>query len=336
MREDWTRPLLLAAGIFIFCVTAYHLFSGNDVLASDLRKWRSECPHTDFAKTSIDFDEISSGGPKKDGIPAIDYPRFKPIDEISTVGNDEPVVTVIIGDEARAYPVQVLMWHEIVNDKIGEVPLSVMFCPFCNSAVVFDRRLKGKVLDFGTTGKLRNSDLIMYDRQTESWWQQFTGEAIVGSLTGEKLTFLPARVESFAKFRKRAPKGKVLVPNYTSMRAYGYNPYAGYDRNPYPFRYRGEMPSNIAPLERVVSVGKEAWSLKFLRKRRKIVADGLILTWESGQNSALDTERISEGRDIGNVIVQRKTAGGLEDAVHDISFAFAFHAFHPDGVIHVD
>ncbi|PCJ58952.1 MAG: hypothetical protein COA65_07015 [Rhodospirillaceae bacterium] len=336
MRKDLAKVFLFKAGLFVFFIAFTPLLFGSGAEASDVRRWRGEWHKTDFSKTSIDFDEIMSGGPSKDGIPAIDNPKFELAASIATLGNDEPVVSIVVNGEARAYPLQILMWHEIVNDQIGEVPVTVTFCPLCNSAIVFDRRLKGAILDFGTTGKLRNSDLVMYDRQTESWWQQFTGEGIVGTHTGESLKMLPSRVESFARFRKRSPKGKVLVPNSTSMRAYGYTPYAGYDSSQLPFLYRGKLPSNIAPLERVVSVGGEAWGLNFLRDRGKIVAKDLVLTWESGQNSALDVERISEGRDIGNVIVQRKTADGLEDVVHDISFAFAFHAFYPNSAIHVE
>jgi hypothetical protein len=139
------------------------------------------------------------------------------------------------------------MWHEIVNDVVGGVPVSVTFCPLCNTAVVFDRRVDERVLDFGTTGKLRYSDLVMYDRQTESWWQQFLGEAIIGELTGAVLTVVPARIESFARFRARAPEGRVLVPNSPALRRYGANPYAGYDTSARPRFYFGEPPAGIAP-----------------------------------------------------------------------------------------
>ena len=110
---------------------------------------------TNFEVRSVDLGEIMSGGPPKDGIPPIDDPKFEPLSAISHLADTEPVVSVIIGEDARAYPLQVLMWHEIVNDTVGGVPISVTFCPLCNAAVVFDRRLEGMVLDFGTTGSLR-------------------------------------------------------------------------------------------------------------------------------------------------------------------------------------
>ena len=298
--------------------------------------WQSAWPETDFSKRSVSFDEIRSGGPPKDGIPAIDAPEFKPGAEVDDIGPKEPVITVALDGVARAYPLRVLMWHEIVNDKIGETPVAVTFCPLCNSAIVFDRRAAGRVLDFGTTGKLRNSDLVMYDRQTESWWQQFLGEAIVGELTGTRLTMLPSRVESFARFRARFPDGEVLVPGGRFLRNYGANPYAGYDSLPRPFLYKGAPPPNLAPLERVVVVDGEAWALPLLRERRRIEVGDITITWEPGQNSALDAATIAEGRDIGNVVVQRRTPDGPVDVVYDVSFAFAYHAFYPDGTIHTE
>lgn len=114
---------------------------------------KAEWPKTDFSKTSIDLGEIMSGGPPKDGIPSIDEPKFAPVAEIDDLADDEPVIGVVIGGEARAYPLRILIWHEIVNDSVGGIPITVTFCPLCNAAVVFDRRLDGRVLDFGTTGK---------------------------------------------------------------------------------------------------------------------------------------------------------------------------------------
>ena len=301
--------------------------------------WKREWPNTDFTKASVEFDEIFSGfagGTGKDRIPSIDAPKFEPVAEVDLPAR-EPVVGFAIGDDIRAYPLRIRTWHEIVNDVVGGVPVAVTFCPLCNAAVVFDRRVDGQTLEFGTSGKLRNSDLVMYDRQTESWWQQFLGEAIVGAMTGKRLEFLPARIESYARFRDRAPDGKVLVPSFFSMRPYGKNPYGGYDSLSQPFLYRGEMPDGIPPLARVVTVGKQAWALSLVRERKRITAGDIVITWEPGQASALDTEIIAEGFDVGNVVVQRpKASGELEDIVYGVDFAFAFHAFYPDAPIHTE
>ena len=324
------RPILIA------CVSALFLALGGTAWANP-SMWSYEWPNTDFSKTSINFNEILSGGPPKDGIPSIDDPRFEGVAEVDHLAESEPVIGVEVNGDKRAYPLQVLMWHEIVNDTVGGVPIAVTFCPLCNAAVVFDRRAAGRILEFGTTGKLRFSDLVMYDRQTDSWWQQFIGEAIVGELTGTVLKVLPARIESYARFRERAPDGKVLVPRISISRSYGRNPYAGYDSRsrPYPF-YSGPLPTTIAPLARVVTIGDEAWSLDLLRERLRIETGNFIITWEPGQNSALDDPRIAKGVDVGNVRVQRHTdSGELVDHPYGVDFAFAFRAFYPDGAIHV-
>ncbi len=328
LRRHWALALagLFIAVVFVFALTA---------VANPLM-WKFQWPKTDFNKRSIDLGEIMSGGPPKDGIPSIDRPRFVTVAQMTRakgLPGTEPVIAIRINGDARAYPLRILMWHEIVNDTVGGVPVTVTYCPLCNSAVVFDRRLDGRVLDFGTTGKLRKSDMVMYDRQTESWWQQFLGEAIVGELTGKRLKMLPARVESFARFAERAPRGKVLVPTGDVRRAYGRNPYTGYDSSERPFLYRGEYPEGIVPLAYVLVVGKKVWALDLIRKLKRIEDGDLVIIWEPGQNSALDRATIAESRDIGNLTVQRRTTEGLVDAVHDLTFAFVAHAFLPDSRI---
>ncbi|MDJ0686684.1 MAG: DUF3179 domain-containing protein [Alphaproteobacteria bacterium] len=305
--------------------------------------WSFEWPRTNFDKTTVDFDEIKSGGPPKDGIPPIDDPKFVDWTAASDLAPTEPVIGLILGQEMKAYPLRILMWHEIANDEIGGTPVAATFCPLCNAVIVFDRRITidgaERVLDFGTTGKLRKSDLVMWDRQTESWWQQFTGEAIVGDLLGQRLKILPSRLESWENFQARAAAHpgatpQVLIPNNPSMRRYGANPYSGYDSLQQPFLYNGETPEGIGALERVISLeGKtEAWSLALLRQKGEIVTkDGVVLRWTPGQNSALDTRTISDGKDVGNVTAQKDG----EDAPYFVDFAFAFHAFRPDAPIHL-
>src|SRR5438128_6605927 len=147
---------------------------------------------TDVSRALVPVEEIVSGGPPPDGIPAIDRPAFvSPAAAAAWLAAREPVLALEVKGDARAYPLQILMWHEIVNDVVGGVPVTVTFCPLCNSAIAFERTVNGRVLDFGTTGRLRFSNLIMYDGQTESWWQQATGTAIAGELTGTQLVFRP-------------------------------------------------------------------------------------------------------------------------------------------------
>ncbi|MBL6931054.1 MAG: DUF3179 domain-containing protein [Rhodospirillales bacterium] len=323
----------------IYILAAFVFLALADVrawAASYPESWDMDWSKTDFSKTSIDLSEIFSGGPAKDGIPSIDQPSFLPVSEIDDLGPQEPVIALHVNGEARAYPLRIMMWHEIVNDSIGGVPVTVTYCPLCNSSIVFERQLDGVILDFGTTGKLRNSDLVMYDRQTESWWQQFLGEAIVGSMTGKTLKVIPSRLESFERFMKRAPYGKVLIPGAPNMRHYGANPYVGYDSRDVPYGFfRGELPEGIDAMVRVIVVNGEAWSLPLLSKAGVINAGGgLEISWQVGQNSALDSNVIANGRDVGNIVVRQRQGDQWRDVAHDITFAFVFNAFHPGGVIH--
>ena len=309
------------------------------VAAQSVFDWPKEFPLTNYSLRSIPFNEIVSDGAVRDSIPPIDDPQYVPAADATDVGDLEPVLSFGINGDFRAYPIRILLWHEIVNDIIGGVPVLVSYCPLCNSGVVFDRRLDDNVLEFGNTGRIRHFDMVMYDKQTESWWQQFLGEAVIGDLTGQRLTAIPARLESLAKFRERAPEGLLLVPNDENARAYGTTPYGGMDSTPLPpsisrLRYPYDLPVDVDPLARVVVVGEEAWTMAALRDKGVVERDDLRLTWEAGQNSIHDHRVIAEGRDVGNVIVQRRTENGFEDVPYDVSFAFAFAAFVPDGVIH--
>lgn len=290
--------------------------------------WKNVWPQTDFDRSSVDFIEIMSGGPGKDGIPAIDEPSFIGIEAEGRLADREPVMTVEINGDARAYPIRYLMWHEIVNDTVGGTPVSVTYCPLCNSGIIFDRRIDGVETTLGVSGMLRNSDMVMYDRLTESWWQQFTGEAIVGAKLGAKLVKLPGWMESWASFKARNPDGLVMdQPNF--RRRYGQNPYRGYDTSARPFLFSGEFPPHgIEPLARVVVIEDQAWPLTRFMDEPVISEAGFEITWEAGTASAMDTGSISDGRDIGSIRVRDGTGA---DVPHDVAFAFAFHAFHPDG-----
>ena len=291
--------------------------------------WRYEWPKTDFGITSVgSWAEIMSGGPPRDGIPALSDPQLIRAEDETKIGEREPVITVEIeGEIPRTYPLRYLTWHEIVNDQAGGVPFAVTYCPLCNSVPVFDRRVDGKILTFGVTGKLRDSNLIMYDRETESWWQQAVGRGIVGTYTGAKLTQLPSWQESWAEFKARNPDGLVMAePAFA--RTYGRNPYVSYDSSSRPFLYNGEMPPyGIEPLARVVRVENRAWLVSRLADAGEITEAGYTISWASGQASALDSAQIGSGRDVGTIRVRRNG----KDMPHDMMFAFAFHAFFPDG-----
>ena len=264
---------------------------------------------TDFSRHTVPYNEIISGGVPRDGIPPIDNPRLTTFEDADKwLGSQEPVIAFEINGDARAYPLQILTWHEIVNDVVGRVPVAVTFCPLCNAAIVFDRRLENLIYDFGTSGKLRNSDLVMWDRQTESWWQQFTGEAIVGELAGKELTFLPASIISWEDFKAAHPQGKVLSRNTGFSRPYGQNPYVGYDRVDLPpFLYDGELDGRLLPKERVaaVTIGDVdvAFPFSILEKERAVnyTVNGqdLVVFFVPGTRSALNASSIKDSRAVG-------------------------------------
>lgn len=277
---------------------------------------------TDFSITSIDFNEVLSGGPPKDGIPAIHDPIFVDINDADTwLLPQEPVVQLVVNGVAKAYPIQILMWHEIVNDRIGGVPVLVTFCPLCNTAIAFERTVNGNVFDFGTTGRLRFSNLIMYDHQTETWWQQAEGKGIVGELTGTQLVFVPAAIVSWEVFKSAYTDGLVLSRDTGFVRNYGSNPYVGYDDvNRPPFLYQGpETPDQLLPVARVLAIEIEEEAVAYpydLLSEVYVVNDTvggqeIAVFWSPGTASALDTFEIANGRDVGTAISFSRLLNGI-------------------------
>lgn len=299
--------------------------------AADPKTWALEGWRTDFDKIAIDPGEITSVI-FRDQIPSIDDPKFIPVSEETDLPDREPVMSLEIGGDARAYPLRIMMWHEIVNDTIGGVPVAVTYCPLCNASIVFDRTIDGKPVEFGTSGKLRNSDLVMYDRDSHSWWQQFSGKALAGEHTGKRLEMLPSKLQSWGRFKQEHPDGKVLVPDNERMRAYWRNPYAKYDSSVTPFLFGGTLPVGIPAMERVIMVRGDkpfAVALPVLEREKRIEDGDIVVTWEPGQASALDTTTIADGRDVGNVEVFRLVDGKRQPVVHDVTFAFVVNAFEP-------
>jgi hypothetical protein len=277
---------------------------------------------TDFSRHSVPLGEFVSGGPPRDGIPPIDDPKFVAVREADEwLDEREPLLVVEVAGAVRAYPVQILVWHEIVNDELGGRPVAVTYCPLCNSSLVFDRDVdRVGVMRFGTTGNLRHSDLVMWDDRTESWWQQLTGEAVVGELTGTRLEVLPSQTLSWADFKARHPQGDVLSRDTGFDRDYGANPYAGYDDpQSSPFLLDSQPDRRLPPKERVVAI--EDVVVPFSRLARDPVAeievDGtpVVVLYKRGVLSPLDNAAISRSRDVG-------TAGTFDRRLDDRTLSF--------------
>ncbi|MBW7991700.1 MAG: DUF3179 domain-containing protein [Planctomycetes bacterium] len=288
---------------------------------------------TNTAKRTIELHELEKGGPGKDGIPSIEKPVF--IEQKSAqkwLRPNEPVISLVINNESRAYPLQILIWHEIVNDTVAGVPVSVTFCPLCYSANVFDRRVNGRSYSLGVSGMLRHSDMVMYDRQTESLWQQITGEAIVGDMVGSKLKRIPAQIISFKQFRSAHKNGLVLSRKTGFRRNYGQNPYAGYDDiSKSPFMYRGKKDGRLLPMEKVVTISMagsdKAYPYSVTQKLQVIndkIADVPVVVFHAdGAISALDKGRISSSRNIGSTGVFDRRVDG-----RTLSFRYSNGSFY--------
>lgn len=275
---------------------------------------------TDFDRHSVPYGEILSGGPPKDGIPALDDPQFVAISEAEAwLDPREPVILVENSGEAKAYPIQVVIWHEIVNDTVGGEPLLVTFCPLCNTAIAFSRTHDGRVLDFGTTGRLRYSNLIMYDRQTETWWQQATGEAIAGEWTGARLENHPATMIAWEDFQRAHPRGLVLSRATGYDRPYGRNPYVGYDdASRPPFLYEGPTtPGQLAAMARVLTLELNGETVAYpyeLLSDVGVINDAaggqpVAVFWQAGTASPLDGPSMT-GRDVGSAAAYSATVEG--------------------------
>jgi hypothetical protein len=269
-----------------------------------------------FPEPLVDPSEIISGGPPPDGIPPIDEPQFVSIEEADEwMGTEEAVIYLELNGEVHAYPIQILMWHEIVNDTVGGVPVAVTYCPLCNSAVTYRREVNGNITTFGTSGRLFASALVMYDRDTESLWTHFDGRAVVGALTGQQLEPISSPLLGWSDFKEAFPEARVLDRDNTGFsRPYGENPYAGYD-NPdtQPFLFRGTVDDRAAAKQRVVGVAIDgaarAWALDGLinggasATNSEIGGSPVVVFWKQGQASALESELVLSGRDIGSVAV---------------------------------
>jgi Protein of unknown function (DUF3179) len=231
----------------------------------------------------------------------------------------EPVVSLEIAGDSRAYPAQILTRHEIVNDVVSGTPVAVTYCPLCNSAVVFERRASGRTLEFGVSGKLYHSALVMYDRQTESLWTHFEGLAVQGPLAGTRLEVLPSQLLSFDQWRAAYPRGRVLSRRTGFAVDYGANPYEYYDsrEGPYDQFFGVNGDSRLPRMARVVGVSTAGREVAYAYRDLSgpggvgVINDGpMAVFWKAGTASALDAPQIAQGRDVGATGVFSPLIGG--------------------------
>ena len=273
---------------------------------------------TDFTRHTVPWSEIGSGGPPKDGIPSLNTPIFESIEDAkSWLSDQHPIIVVQHDGEARGYPLSILMWHEIVSDTVGGMPVTITFDPLTYGSAVFKRELDDTTYDFGTTGKLRFSSNIMYDRQTESWWQPFNGKGIVGERATAHLTSIPSQIVSLATFTDVYTDSLVLSNETGFRRDYGRNPYSGYSSTSRPFLFRGELDDRLPAMARVVGVMMDMQIIAFpfsTLETAKVINHELgnipfVVFHQEGTVDALDASAIDASRDIGSVAVFNRQLG---------------------------
>ncbi|MFL2639882.1 MAG: DUF3179 domain-containing protein [Dehalococcoidia bacterium] len=277
----------------------------------------SEWRQTNFRKIleDLNIEEIASGSVGRDGIPPIYNPTFisiKDSSEIEWLTDNHPVAVIAIDGEAKAYPLGILTFHEIVNDTVSGKPIVITYCPLCYTALGFEREVDGNVLNFGTTGNLRRSNLIMWDDLTESWWQQITGKAIIGDLAGVSLETINVNISSLDQFKHTYPSGLILSPNSTNYEMdeiYGKNPYLRYDApNTQPFMFKQSIDKRLDPVERVlgIEINGNYLAIPFISLENDIVVElehegeEIVVFYNDKTLSALDKELIIESRIAGS------------------------------------
>jgi archaellum component FlaG (FlaF/FlaG flagellin family) len=327
----------------------------------------------DSSISTIPLEDILSGGPPPQGIPALGFsgdhtgavgespaPVFISQQEATWLAEEEPVIVMSLAGENRIYPLQILTWHEIINDTLGGVPIAVTFCPLCNSALAFDRRVplseeglerlktvnanasitslsndflasyqkqegtdiaiaEAVEVTFGVSGMLYNSNMLMFDTSSSTLWSQLVGEAVVGTLTGAQLLRYPAPIVSFAEAKASFPDADVVSKETGFRRAYGSNPYVGYDRVGSPaFLFEGVIDGRLTPKERVITleIGNESVAYPFsvisqVGVVNDLVGDeAIVVFWQAGTRSALDKDSIADSQDVGAANVFERTLEG--------------------------
>ncbi|MBI3384707.1 DUF3179 domain-containing protein [Candidatus Gottesmanbacteria bacterium] len=275
-------------------------------------------------KHSIPLEEIVSVLPQ-DGIPSINQPKFISQDKANSFLKDnEPGIALSLNDIKRFYPFQILVWHEIVNDVIKGKRVLVTYCPLCLSGIVFDPQVGSESVEFGTSGKLWNSNLLMYDRKTKSLWSQILGEAVVGEMTGAKLTILSSDIIKYGDFKKLYPGGEVLSRDTGAVRTYGVDPYGDYYFKPdiyFPVNKKdGRLDTKALILGIVVNNEAKAYDLEAVRKHNE-VADSF-----AGKSFVIRLEKDSDTVRI----YEKQTDGSLNRINPFFAYWFSWVAAHPE------
>lgn len=316
--------LPLIAGVALLGLLAYLMVSRGLIRPAGPFASDKDITLTEGVKHSVPLSEIMSGGPPKDGIPPIDKPKFVRAGQADYVKDDEPGLAFSSGNTHRFYPFQIMVWHEIVNDTIDGKRVLVTYCPLCLSGIVFDPVVDGERVEFGTSGKLWNSNLVMYDRKTDSLWSQILGEAIVGERTGDKLSVLPSDITKFGQWKRLHPSGEVLSRDTGTQRFYGQDPYGDYYTTPGTIFDVKNKDDRLGEKEFVLGIlvdGKaKAYHTAAVKRSGRVEDQFAGRTIVAEYQADIDAVRLFE----------RKSDGSLERINPFAAFWFSWAAAHPE------
>ena len=309
-HEAYNLKLCLLTAVLLFLVI------GNNIYAKEINGFRLD-------DALIPSTQIFSGGPDKDGIPSIDDPKFVKVRDADFIKDEDRVLGITINGVSKAYPVKILNWHEIVNDSIADVFFTVTYCPLCGTGVVFDSRVNGQVLSFGVSGLLYNSDVLLYDRETESLWSQLLSKAVTGKYKGTTLKMLPVLHTTWADWTRFHPSSLVLSENTGYWRSYNRDPYRGYDESGHLyFPVFNKAPKKYHPKERVLG----------------LVVDGADKAYPFIELNKLNKDKFTDSVNgkLFTIYWNKKEQSGYirneEGIVVPVvqGYWFAWYAFHPE------
>ena len=366
------KKIILPIAVTSIAFLAFVVFNGEFVPQSVINSGESQdtksldfkMMETNGVKHLIPLDKIKGGGPPKDGIPSIDNPKFANVSESQFMSDSDTVIGLEINGETKAYPIFILVWHEIVNDTIGDTPVSVTYCPLCYTNQVFERIVNGEKVEFGTSGKLYNSNLLMYDRLTESYWSQALGLAVKGELTGYQLNLIPFDVITWGDWKTLHPDTLVLSTETGYIRSYATDPYGSYYTEPrimFPVEHKDDR---MSPKEIIIgfnenetykankqndietkviindTIGETPILLVslFSENSRAFVriVDDKILDFVHSDGKIFDTQSNSEWNYDGLAISGEYEGSQLNRMSIEPGFWFAWVAFHPDTLVFGD
>ncbi len=369
MNKKIILPITVTSIVFLALIVVFDAESVSQIITNsgeldDTESSNLVMMETNGVKHLIPLDKIKGGGPPKDGIPSIDNPKFANVSESYFMSDSDTVIGVEINGEVKAYPLFILVWHEIVNDRVGDTPISVTYCPLCYTNQVFERIIDGKEVEFGTSGKLYNSNLVMYDRLTDSYWSQALGMAIKGELSGYELNLIPFDVITWGDWKTLHPNTLVLTTDTGYIRSYATDPYGSYYTEPrilFPVEHsddrmspkeiilgfnqdgtyksykQNDIESNVVINDIIGDTPVMLTSL-FSQNSRAFerILDDQILNFEYVDGKILDSQTNSEWNYDGLAISGKYEGSQLDRMPINPGFWFAWVAFHPDTLVFGD